>query len=248
MAERQIIDGYTTPGTERDTSLGADELLAQMDVAGIARSVVAPQDRELAVDNATGNARVLALADRADDRLIPACGANPWYGDEAVGQFRCAHAAGARMLVLAPALQGFSPVDELVDPLMGAAGAVNVPVYIHTGPHSVGSPAQVLLLAERHPTTPVILAHCGSTDYAVDMPFVLEAAPPNLWFDLSFVRPFGMAALGEAARDDRFIWASGAPRNDAALELQHFDAHWPILEHPDTYAGNLSRLLEGVVA
>ncbi|MAE61709.1 MAG: amidohydrolase [Planctomycetaceae bacterium] len=243
MAERRIIDGYTTPGTERETVMSVEALLGAMDVAGVARAVIAPDDRELAVDNVAGNARVAAMASRTDGRLIAACGANPWFGDQSIESLREARASGARMLVLAPALQGFSVVDELVDPLMRAAGELSMPVYVHTGQHAVGSPAQVLLLAERHASTRIILGHCGTTDYVADMRFVLEAALPNLWYELSFVRPFAMSVLHEAGGSDRFIWGSGAPRNDMSMQLRHFDEHWPIDEHPVTYAENLLRLL-----
>ena len=65
MAERRIIDGYTTPGTERDAVMSVEALLGAMDVAGVARAVIAPDDRELAVDNVAGNARVATMASRS---------------------------------------------------------------------------------------------------------------------------------------------------------------------------------------
>ena len=91
-----IIDGYTTLGD----ALSADDLLRQMDAAGEAQAVLAPMDRELAVHNEKGDARLLSEAERSGGRFIPACTATPWRGDDAVTLIR--RAAGARLLIFAP--------------------------------------------------------------------------------------------------------------------------------------------------
>ena len=57
-----IIDAYTIPGDERETVLGAENLLSAMDQAGVSRAVIAPQDRELALANEQGNHRLLTIA------------------------------------------------------------------------------------------------------------------------------------------------------------------------------------------
>lgn len=243
-----IIDGYCTCGVDRETRLMPDDLIRQMDAAGVARAVIAPDDREIALHNAAGNARVAAIAARSEGRLIAACGVSPWHGDDAPRLLQDAVAAGARMLVLAPALQGFNPCDELVDPLVEAAAARNLPVYVHSGPHSMGAPTQVVMLAMRHPRTQFILAHCGSTDYGWDMPVVLSLKLPNLWFELSFVRPWTVPNYAKLTDESRFIFASSAPRNDLGFELRQLAAEWPIERHPGTFGGNLARLLGEVTA
>jgi predicted TIM-barrel fold metal-dependent hydrolase len=244
-----ILDGYCTCGTERETILPPDALLRQMDAGGADRAVIAPEDREIALHNAAGNQRIARLAAESGGRLVPACSVSPWQGDEAPALLRAAVGAGARMLVLAPAVQGFNPCDPLVDPLLTAAAALNLPVYVHTGPHSTGGPTQVALAAVRHPRTRFILGHCGSTDFGWDMPAVLTMNLENLWYELSFVRPWAIpayAALLGSDGDSRLIFASSAPRNDLAFELREANAFWPIEEHPGTYGGNLLRLLSEV--
>ncbi len=244
-----IIDACTTPGTERETRYAVDALLADMDAAGIAQAVIAPEDREMAVDNAAGNARLCALAARHPDRLIPACSVNPWYGDQGLALLRAAVHGGAKLLVLSGALQGFLPVDELADPLLELAGELGVPVYFHTGPHSHGAPSQVVLAAQRHPGTRVILGHCGTTDHAGDMPSILRAhRRPNLWFELSLVRPWGAGTWVTEETAGRFLWASGAPRNAMRFELAQFRKYLPPARFPDVYGGTLRALLEGVRA
>jgi uncharacterized protein len=241
-APSEIVDCYCTPGTERETALAPEALLKQMDAAGIARAVIAPEDREIAVNNATGNDRILRMAGRWPDRFIPACTVNPWSGRSGCDELRRAVRAGAKMLVLTPALQGFYLGDEVADELLHVAAGFRVPVYVHTGPHSAASPAQLLLLASRHPETGFILGHCGSTDHVYDMPMVIEAAPKNVWYEISLVRPSAVAKHGRAAGSARLIFGSSAPRHDPAFELKFLDRHWPIAEHPDTYGGNLLRL------
>ncbi len=241
-----IIDGYCTCGDERETQLSAEELLEQMEAAGVDRAVIAPDDREIALQNATGNARIAQIAARSDGRLIAACTVSPWHGQDGAKLLASAVAGGARMLVLAPALQGFNPCDELADPLIDAAMQRNVPMYFHTGPHSMGAPTQVVMLAMRHPRARIILGHCGSTDYGWDMGTVLSLRLENLWFELSLVRPWAVAGYAKLTDEARLIFASSAPRNDLRFELDQLRPCWPADQHPGTYGENLGRLLAEV--
>ena len=114
-----IFDGYCIPGTERDTNLSIEQLLQQMDDAGIAKAVIAPEDRELIVANVTGNDRHFTArlpSIRID--LCPRVAANPWYGVQPSRNSNAPLIAAHACLVLAPALQGFIPTDELCDDLL----------------------------------------------------------------------------------------------------------------------------------
>jgi uncharacterized protein len=239
-----ILDAYTTLGTERETRLTAEELLRQMDRAGIDRAVVAPEDREIAFQNASGNNRILAACGRCDRRFLPACTVNPWSGEVGCRELRRAADRGALVLVLAPGLQGFCPADDVADPLMAVAAELGLPVYVHTGQHSYGAPTQLVLLAARHPRVRFVMGHCGSTDYAHDMAAVLRAAPDNLWFELSLVRPWAAADYVRTGRRERFLFGSSAPRNDPAFEISELDRHLLMREYPDVYGENLLRLVE----
>jgi predicted TIM-barrel fold metal-dependent hydrolase len=252
-----VIDGYCTLGTERETRQSSEELLRRMDRAGVHRAVIAPEDREIAVDNVRGNDRILELSRRSGGRFIPACTVNPWFGRSGCDELRRAVAAGARMLVLAPALQGFHAGDDLADELLRTAGQLDVPVYVHTGPHSSSAPAQLVLLAARHAGVSFILGHCGSTDYAGDMSAVVEAATRNVWFETSLARPWAVeqivaqasrlaSAVETAAPQERraVIFGSSAPRNDPAYELAQLARYLPRAECPDVYGGTLAALLK----
>lgn len=241
-----IVDGYCTLGMDRETRLSAEELLKQMTQAGVGRALIAPDDREIALLNEAGNERIARIAAQSDGRLIAACSISPWHGADAPRLLRLAIEAGARMLVLAPALQGFNPCDELVDSIVEAAASHHLPIYIHTGPHSMGAPTQVVSLAIRHPAARFILAHCGSTDYGWDMPAIFGLRLTNLWFELSFVRPWAVTNYAKLVSESRLIFASSAPRNDLRFELRQLRQLWPIEQHPGTYADNLQHLLAEV--
>lgn len=243
-----IIDAYCTLGTERETRLSPEQLLRMMDDAGIGRAVIAPEDREIAVNNASGNRRIVEISRRLPERFIPGCTVNPWFGEAACQELRRAVADGARMLVLAPAVQGFCFGDELLDDLLNVAGELRVPVYVHTGPHSFGGPTQVVVAAAGHPDVRFILGHCGSTDYAHDMPALIRMAPKNVWFELSLVRPWAAAGYVKSGDRRRFLFGTAAPRNDPAMELRHLSGFLPIEEYPDVYGGNLAALVAEVAS
>jgi predicted TIM-barrel fold metal-dependent hydrolase len=267
----EILDAYCTIGTERDTRLAPDELLRMMDSSGVRRAVIAPEDREIVAHNAQGNARIAEIARQSAARFIPACTVNPWFGDVACRELRRAVAEGARMLVLAPALQGFCFGDELPHDVLTVAGELRVPVYVHTGPHSFGAPSQVILAAAAHPSVQFVLGHCGSTDYACDMPAIIQMAAEavkgtvpfspttaspqcprksgqslaleNVWFELSLVRPWAAAGYVKLGDRRRFLFGSSAPRNNPAYELRHLGRYLSVEEYADVYGGNLAALL-----
>ncbi len=239
----EIIDAYCTLGTERDTRLAPTELLQWMDQAGINRAIVVPEDREIAANNASGNRRVAEISRQSQGRFVPACAVNPWFGEAACREFRRAVADGARMLVLAPALQGFCFGDELPDDLLTVAAELRVPVYVHTGPHSFGAPSQVIVAAAERPGVRFILGHCGTTDYGRDMPAVFNAATENIWFDLSLMHPQGALRHAKVADRRRLIFGTSAPRKNAAFELRALNALLPVEDYPDIYGGNLASLL-----
>ena len=151
---------------------------------------------------------------------------------------------GAKVLVLAPALQGFILTDEVTDELLARAGHLRLPVYIHTGPHCSAAPTQVVLVAQRFPETQFILGHGGTTDHAYDMSPILRAHRlDNLWFELSFIRPWAIPSMLDTCGSDRFVYGTSAPRQSQAFELHYLKQKMPIEDYPGPYGGNLRRLL-----
>jgi hypothetical protein len=78
------------------------------------------------------------------------------------------------------------------------------------------------------------------------MPTILDASLPNIWYELSLVRPFAMPTFDGTVDEARLIFGTSAPRNHPAIELEQFDRDWPIADHPGTYGLNIAGLLAEV--
>jgi len=239
------LDACVTLGNERETVLSVEELLRQMDEAEVEQAVVHPSDRQLVVDNEAGNRAMLEAAAEYSGRLIPTCTANPWYGGRGVTGVLRAIEQGARMVVFAPALQGFILGDEILHPILDAIVDMRIPVYIHTGPHSHAAPWQLVNMAERYPSLPSIMGHSGATDYWNDVP-AAALASDNIYLEASFARPFTMANHLKQVGMNRGIMGSGAPRNILAFEWQQTRALFPQEENQGYYGGTLRSLIEGI--
>jgi predicted TIM-barrel fold metal-dependent hydrolase len=236
------VDGYCTLGVDREYDLTDAALLRAMDRAEVDRAVIAPVDRFLAVENRQGNDFLLEAASAHPDRFLPACSANPWYGEAAVAEVRRAVANGARMLVLHPFVQGFLANDELVWPLLETASEERVPVYVHTGPPGNASPWQVVDLADRYPAIDLIMGHSGATDFWNDVVDAGRAAP-NVYLESSLARPFSLLARLQQVGTDRGILGSFAPINELAFEWEQARRVLPADVRAGVCGGNLLRLL-----
>ena len=238
-----IIDGYCVLGIDREYDLTADALLRAMDQAAVDRSVIAPVDRCLAVDNRSGNQFIQKAAQDHPERFIPACSVNPWYGAAALDEFQRALGEGARLLVLHPMVQGYIANDELVWPLLEAAEAARLLVYVHTGPPGNASPWQITDLAERFPGLDLIMGHCGATDYWNDVNEAALAAE-NIYLESSLARPFSFVPRLQVVGAHRGLMGSFAPNNDFNFEWEQIRQAVPASLYPQLCGGNLQRLLE----
>ena len=214
-----IIDGHVTLGRSRDAGLELEELLASMSRLGIDLALVSPPEHNVPVRNREGNDFVLEAARRSDGRLLAYAVASPWLGQEAVDELRRARDAGARALKLDPALQGFDPLDGLVDPLVAFAVEAGWPVYVRTGtpPHAL--PLQLAWLAGRFPEGRFVMGKSGATDFSHDGPTALAHAG-NVYADSAHVEwPTALAAEQGAAFGGRVVLTTDAPFADPAVEL-----------------------------
>jgi Tat protein secretion system quality control protein TatD with DNase activity len=78
MSSPGVIDAHCHLGFGLTCSRSAEDLLKEMDGNNVARAVIVPVDRFLAVDNSEGNDQILAAARLHPERLIPFTTANPW--------------------------------------------------------------------------------------------------------------------------------------------------------------------------
>lgn len=237
------IDCYCALGIDREFDLTADTLLALLDKADVERAVIAPTDRQMAVNNREGNNFLLANAQQHSDRFIPSCSVNPWFGKTAELELKRAIAEGARMLVLHPFAQGYVADDELVWPLLDIAGHERVPVYFHTGPHCNSTPLQIMHLSHRYREVDFIIGHSGATDFWYDAVASARGAD-NCYLESSLARPFNFTNYMNQLGATKGIMGSYAPINDLPFEWEVMQRHLYGPTNECIYGSNLLRLLE----
>ena len=150
-------------------SRSIDDLLRDMDKAGIERGIIVGMDLSgsLGVVMPT-NDSVAELVARYPGRLIGFSSVDPTNGDAAVAELeRAIRQLGLKGLKLVPPVQKFSPADEKFNPLWEKVVELDIPVWIHTG-HQLstegseakyGHPSLIDTLAGRFPEMKIIMGH-----------------------------------------------------------------------------------------
>jgi predicted TIM-barrel fold metal-dependent hydrolase len=214
------------------------ELIAAQDAAGVELICVKPPS-----DDPPDN-RWLHRLIEGNRRLIGVAIVNPRRGASAVADLEEAvQEFGFRGLKLMPTVYGYPIEDAVVDPVMGKAGELGVPVTIHSGGiHCM--PAEIALLAARHPDVPVIMDHMGYR-YYVGQAIAAAKLLPNVYLGTATANnePGAvMAALRELG-PERVVYGSNWPASYpdlavAALERLKLERAWWRLLMGD----NLARL------
>lgn len=140
-------------------------------------------------DTVTGNDAMLAIQAAMPDRVRSYVSVNPNEGAAALAELERCRAAGAIGVKLAAARRAS---DSLLDPILEFAAAHGLPVLHHAWQHrrrdvpgqDASDALDLALLAGRHPTVAVIVAHIGGGgDYRHTFAVVRDV--PNLYLDLS---------------------------------------------------------------
>ena len=182
-----------------------DEMLELQDAAGIELAVVMPPLQD-PPDN-----RWLAQRIKGQSRLIGCALINPLMGDVAIADLeRSVNEFGFRGLKLMPAFYHYAIESPIVDPVMKKAAELGVPVTIHSG-SSFCLPAQIGLLAGRHPDVPVIMDHMGYRDY-VGQAIAAANLFPNILLGttLANVEPATVLGAMRQVGPDRVVYGSNA--------------------------------------
>ncbi|MGI6277077.1 MAG: amidohydrolase family protein [Brevefilum fermentans] len=236
------IDALCTIGKDREYDLDEKTLLKEMDNCQVEKAIITAVDRYYAVKNDEGNNAIFEIAARYPDRLLPACTANPWMGDDAINEILRCIDLHARMVIFHPFLQGFLANEELIFPLLEQIQPFHVPVYFHTGLPGNSTPWQIVDLAERFPEIDFLMGHCGSTDFWNDVDDAALAAP-NIYLETSLARPFSIPGRIKVIGKERVIMGSYAPVNNFTFEWNEMDNVLSADEAEFVMGGNMSRLL-----
>jgi predicted TIM-barrel fold metal-dependent hydrolase len=186
-----------------------------------------------------------ALAAASEDRLRAYAVANPWRRD-AVDELARARDNGAVALAVDSVLQGFDPLDGLVDPLLSFALEAGWFVYLRTGTPPNAVPLPVASLARRFPELSFLMGKSGATDFWIDAAPALRHAA-NLYADTSYA-PWD-TVLSEFARDpaigtSRCVFSTDAPYTVPKAELARvLDWTIPAEERAGVLGGTVVELL-----
>jgi predicted TIM-barrel fold metal-dependent hydrolase len=171
-----------------------DTLVAEMDEAGIATSILLAADFSYILKDSRLTAeealrRHHEVKQRHGDRLEVFGGIDPRWGKDGVDLFeRSLREWGFRGLKLYPPC-GFSPSEAALDPFYELCDAYGVPALVHIGPTSpalgFSTTAPFLLdeAARRFPRVQFILAH-GAVSFTEECAMLCNFRP-NVYLDLS---------------------------------------------------------------
>jgi uncharacterized protein len=168
------------------------------------------------------NDYVLRLRDCRPDFFLPFCYVSPAYPDEALKEIeRCVGGADMVGIKLWVARRAS---DAGMDPIAAAAAAADVPILQHAWSKTVGQlpgesyPADVAVLARRHPRTRIVMAHLNGVN-----PRGLEAVVdcPNISVDISGGDPeSGMIELAvRRLGSQRVVFGSDMPIRHFSVSL-----------------------------
>ncbi|WDZ82652.1 amidohydrolase family protein [Micromonospora cathayae] len=225
-----------------------DDVLAAMDEMGVARSVVMTFDG-LVGDPRPANDAVAAACADSGGRLVPLGSVHPRRPDAADEVRRCAGELGCRAIKLHPWLQGFSPVEECLDPVAEAATETGLPLVVHDGTPPYSSPLQIAYLAERFPDLTVVLAHGGLFDLWRDA-VAAVLRHPNLHVTLCGTAPLGIfRQIVALVGPEKISLGTDSGYGDPHLTRHRLAVHRLLLADQDPAAaaamahGNAERLL-----
>lgn len=161
-------------------------LIAQMDEAGIAKSILYAVEAPIVY---ASNEYVHALCEKFPDRLIGFASVTPKDADAPAVLESAVRNLGMKGLKLHPPLQDFFPDDQAVFGVYEKAAELNIPVVFHVGTTPFGSlcrlsQANPLLIDEvavRFPTLRIMLTHLGTLWH--NEAFMVVEKNPNVFID-----------------------------------------------------------------
>ncbi len=203
----------------REYRMDLASLVRDMDRHEIGQAVLSAAGEFAAYATDEGNAEIAAAVRRFPGRFIGFATVNPWSRAAGIEGLKRAHREhGLAGLVLHPILQGFEANDPLVFPLVEAALALNLPIYVTGGAPYLAMPYKIADLAGRYPEGRFIMGHAG-WDFHFDVPYCLEACP-NLWAETSRNGLANLEALARRFGAARLLFGSDQPFSSYAGEIE----------------------------
>jgi len=208
-----IVDCHTHASGGRSFGVSpvpVADFIAVMDQCGIDRSLVYTTDGFF-FDPVECNNELQAFVQQFPERLVAGPTIDPRHGPDAIAEMRrCRLELGMKApLKLHPWLQGFCPVEPLMDPIAEAAIELGMVIMMHDGTPAYSTPLQVAALAARFPELTVILGHSGLKDL---WQTALAAARryPNIILCLCGTLPLGVERIVAEVDPKRLLFGTDA--------------------------------------
>jgi predicted TIM-barrel fold metal-dependent hydrolase len=223
-----IIDGHAHLWAKDFGS--ADELLRQLDQAGIDRAVCVPGGMidvrqfsrilsgRLQPDQKIPNHLVFEAIARHPDRLYGFVCINP-KDPQAVAMMRDGFDRGCRGVKLAPLVHRFLFTEPVLDEVAEECGRRRFPLYTHVVPQPGGTTGDFGALARRHANTSFIVGHMGFGPADMDA-IELAAELPNFHLETSLGNYLALRDALAKAGPSKLIFGSEFPLSHPKVELE----------------------------
>lgn len=211
---------------------GPENLIKDMDEAGIDKSVLLPDDFGLApalskpkVSIEEYNKWVADAAEQYPDRLIAFVGVDPRRNNAVAILEKAVQEWGMKGLKLYPPC-GFYPNDKAVTPIWEKANELEIPVMVHSGPTfpqvrmKYSEPIYLEDVVIKYPSLNIIIAHSGGSVWAEEV-MALRQFRNNVYADISGWQGMAYAAGKEYALQ-RLVYLYGFLRSKCL-----FGSDWP---------------------
>lgn len=205
----------------------ADQLIQEMEEAGVASAVILGQDthatKNPAFRNYTlRNEEVAAIAGRSKGKLVPFAGVDPNAGREAVRELkRAVKKLGMRGLKVHGSANSVYLNDRrLMYPIYDFCQETGLPILFHTGTTGLGDcdikyskPEMMDEVCQSFPDLKVVMAHFGWPWSEVTIAIALRN--PNVFIDVSGWKPRyipqGILPYLNGILQDRFLFGTDYP-------------------------------------
>lgn len=157
----RVVDSHNHIGRRIGWERSVEDLMREMDHAGIDMAVVFP----IALAGKIDNDYVANAVKKYPDRLIGFATVDPQFGDSAVEELeRCVTKLGLKGLKLHPDGSGY-PIDDhtKTDPIFEVCAKHRIPVISHAqGDNPRTMPLQFEEMAKTFPDVTIMMAHMGA--------------------------------------------------------------------------------------
>ncbi len=223
------------------------EILASMDRLEIDRAVLAPV-RPPEYHLGPANDLVGKSVQEHPERFWGLCRVDPWQGDAAVAEVRRGfEELGACGLYLDPWEENFQANDDIVVPVLEAAGRYSRPVVINAGHLRLSHPTQVRDIIARFPDLQFVACNGGQINISGmlqrEARQMLEACPNVVIQTAGTYREDFVEEITTEVGEGRVLFASRSPVYDQEFEMARVRfAHLSELQKQKLWGSNALRI------